>query len=259
MRVALDVQLVDHRVGQRCVGPPLAAPIELAGVDDRARHERSRVDVVVATERLVPTAPHRRSRGRRDPATVSPGYNAHPNPGHTGHEPGIRSATPGRHPVDAATPDEALRRVPTARRVSAPPSSNRHSSTRLGDAREHRERDAGRVARARRAPGVIAALPVGSTDGSRGRQPARSTRSGAKRRARGRRRRGSTRGRAGPPASSGPAPGDRRTPARTAVVPGQEDRQQPPAQVRGDPGERALRRPSRAGTRPSTRRRSARA
>ena len=142
---ALDVQLVDDRVGERRGGRAVVAPGEGAAQTTRARHERRRVGGSGGRDRPArrrgrpgPSAPRRRWRGHRGRAGAWPGCSAAPPRGPRGRARGSRSAAlrrrPARSPPRRSPPrlrsGEPLLRAGLVEEAEVHP---------LGDAAEHGE------------------------------------------------------------------------------------------------------------------------
>ena len=195
LREALHVQLVDDRVGERPWRAGGRRPSRIAGATttERGTDGAESAPSGRSGRRPCHRGPRcpahraRRSRGRTGRAAAWPGCSARRRPGPTGRARGSRSAVPARR-RRRALPDVALVAARSATRSSAPSSSNRQSSTAVGHAAEdgegravarRRGRRAGeRAVSAARAPDARARTRPDDSD----RPPARSSRSGARRR-----------------------------------------------------------------------------
>ena len=119
-------------------------------------------------QRLRPSRPRPRWPWRTDRAAAWPGCSAWPALGRPRAVDPVAVALPGRDAGQVAVPAERVDLRQLDRAVSVPSSSNRHSSTRVGDLGEQREVGAARRRRWRRAgtarPGQVS---MGSVNGGR--------------------------------------------------------------------------------------------
>ena len=144
LREALDVRLVDDRLGERRARRPVALPVEVR-VDHDALRDRVGVVLVVGLEvGVVGAVGHVRAarcpRSQRTGPSIDFAYGSISSlaglkrmalaRGRTGRARGSRSAGPGPTPGQVAVPVERGALGHLDARSRRPSSSNRHSSTR---------------------------------------------------------------------------------------------------------------------------------